>query len=211
MCRIIQKIHFCALEVVKTTSRWHFWSKSIFWLWGNFEKNFSRFFFCKRLKKKLFFKFDKYGLSSFQRRFKCQKILKIDQSRLIWNLIIFVIFQIFFSKFQKFAQNSNFQAFLEQKLKVVWKNLPAQKMCRIIQKIHFFALEVVKTTSRCFFLAKIDCWKKSIFLFVGHLFFKLCFASAWKNCFFQNLKNSISQLSYALSSVKKYLKLTLLS
>ena len=114
-----------------------FSKKSIFWLWENFEKSFSRFFFCKRLKKKHFFNFEKYGLSAFQRRFKCQKILKIDQSKLIWNFKIFVIFQIFFSKFQNFAKNSNFQAFLEQKLKVIWKTIPEQKMRRIIKKINF--------------------------------------------------------------------------
>jgi hypothetical protein len=30
MCKIIQKIHFLALEVGKTTSRWFFGQKSIF-------------------------------------------------------------------------------------------------------------------------------------------------------------------------------------
>ena len=48
------------------------------------------------------------------------------------------------------GKNSNVQGLPQQKLKVVGKNFPGQKMRKIAKKIHFFALEVKKTTSRCF-------------------------------------------------------------
>ena len=55
-----------------------------------------------------------------------------------------------FSKKADFFKKSNledFQALLEKKLKVLWKQFPGQEMLKIIQKSHFSYLEVGKTTS----------------------------------------------------------------
>jgi len=77
-------------------------------------------------------------------------------------------------------------------------------MRKIIQKIDFWGVEVVKTTSRWFF------WPKSIFqnfrFFENFFqtFSKIYVTSAWKKIFFQKIKSRDSQLSYALSSAKKY-------
>ena len=63
-----------------------------------------------------------------------------------------------FPKKTYFFKKSNFedfQALLEKKLKVLWKNFSVQKMLKIVQKSHFLYLEVGKTTSEWIF------WRKS--------------------------------------------------
>ena len=107
------------------------------------------------MKKTFFSEFTKYGLLDSQRRFKCPKIVKIGCFKLIRNFANLAIFWIFFSKIEKYAKNSNFQALLEKKLKVLWKKFLGQKMLKIIQKSHFLYLEVGKTTSGWIF------WRKS--------------------------------------------------
>ena len=84
-------------------------------------------------------------------------------------------------------------------------------MRKIAQKIHFLALEVDKTTSRCFFGQKSIFPKNDIFYFWIINFSRKILQALEKNFFRQNLKSSTSQLSYALSTVKKYLKLALLT
>ena len=61
------------------------------------------------------------------------------------------------------------------------------------------------------FLGKNRFFQKMIFFIFGSLIFQERFCKRLEKMFFsQNLKSSISQLSYALSNVKKYLKLALL-
>ena len=110
----------------------------------------------------------------------------------------------------KIMKNPNFQALLEKKLKVVWKKFPGLKLRQIVQKIHFLALEVVKTTFRWIFWRKSKNQKIHIFHLREIIFSRFRIASAWKKFFFQKIESSISQLSYALSSVKKYWKLAFL-
>ena len=63
------------------------------------------------------------------------------------------------------------------------------------------------------FFDKNPFFKKIAFFICEKLIFQdfIFQALEQKNCFFQNLTSSIFQLSYAFSSVKKYLKLALLS
>ena len=81
----------------------------------------------------------------------------------------------------------DFQGLLQQKLKTAWKNFPGQKMRKIVQKIHFLALEVVKTTSRCFFGQKLVFQKNRIFYLWEINFSRFHISSAWKTFFLENL------------------------
>ena len=145
-----------------------------------------------------------YALSSAKKNWK----LAFLRANEIWsNSGFFDFWEVLKSKIQK---NSNFQALLEKKLKVVWKNFPAPKMCQIVQKIHFFGLEVVKTTFRWIFWQKSKIQKTHLKNFKFR-FFSRAYLQALEKNFFKNFENSISQLSYALSSTKKYLKLAFLS
>ena len=80
-------------------------------------------------------------------------------------------------------------------------------MRKIIQKIDFFALEVVKTTSWWIFWRKSKNQKSRFFENFFQDFSKIHVTSAWKNFFFSFLENIMSQISYALWFIKKYLKL----
>ena len=84
-------------------------------------------------------------------------------------------------------------------------------MRKITQKNHFLALKVEKTTSRRFFGQKSVFPKNDVFYFWIINFSRKILQALEKTFFSQNLKSSISQLSYALSTVKKYLKLALLT
>ena len=69
-------------------------------------------------------------------------------------------------------------------------------MLKMTQKIHFFALEVAQTTSRCFFQRKLIFEKKSIFQLrenFENFFSSIYFSSAWKKFFFsKNEKYNLS-------------------
>ena len=109
-------------------------------------------------------------------------------------------------------KNPNFEAFEEKKVEVVWKNVAGQKMHKIIQKIDFFALEVVKTTSRLLFFGQNWFFKKIDFLKIFSSLIKNSICKHLQNILFdKNFESRNSQLSYALSSVTKYFKMALLS
>ena len=75
----------------------------------------------------------------------------------------------------------------------------------MIKKIHFFALEVAKPTSRLIF------WRKTKFHFLDFFSCRFTFLQALEKNVFQNFKSLISQLSHAFSRDKKYTKFAILS
>jgi len=77
-------------------------------------------------------------------------------------------------------------------------------MRKIIQKNDFFGLEVVKTTSWWIFWRKSKNQNFRFFEKFFQVFSKIYVTSAWKKNFFQKIESLTSQLSYALSSAKKY-------
>ena len=58
-------------------------------------------------------------------------------------------------------------------------------MRKIVQKNHFFALEVGKKTSRCFFFVKINFSKKTTFFICGALIFQEKFLQALEKIVFE--------------------------
>ena len=80
-----------------------------------------------------------------------------------------------------------FQSIFQPKLLVLWKKFPGPKSFKIIQRIHFLALEVGKTSFWWIFwgyketkILKFQIWPKS--------FFKHSLTSACKNIFFTFIK-----------------------
>jgi len=156
--------------------------KSNFWIFFIFENFFSRFYFASACKNFLLFQFFKAAISRLSDALssgkKYWKLILQNSFQICSSSSFFVILRV---KKWKFAKNANFQALLQQKLKVVWKKYPGPKSCKIAQTFEwnqFYAKKIIFGHFR----AKNVFWKKSIFSDFFCIFWKFA-----KNANFQAL------------------------